>query len=213
MAARDPIDPDLGTLLRAASDRACSTIRVAIPARVELYNAADGTVDAQPLIRFRDSAGEAVSEPVVQSVPIAWPGTDSHRIAFPLAKGDTVLLIVADRDIDAWAGQVGRRQSSSVVDPATSRIHQITDAIAIPMSTGKRAPSVINGLVIEGDRIAIGKQGTELIQLLIDLLTALTPFVASNVVALGSPLAASLVTLPLLATIKGKLASFKGLIP
>jgi hypothetical protein len=103
---------------------------VAIPARVEKYTANPPKVDVKPLIKdtMVDDEGNqiAISVPIIQSVPVHFPGGGKFRITFPIAVGDEVLLIFSERSIDKWAVLGGE------VDPKDPRRHALSDAIAIP---------------------------------------------------------------------------------
>lgn len=104
-------------------------IRVALPARVESYDAATHTCSAQPLIMDGriDASGERVVErlPVVTDVPVCFPGSGGARFKFPVSVGDTVLLVFASSSLDLWLAQGGE------VDPGDDRRHHLSDAIAI----------------------------------------------------------------------------------
>jgi hypothetical protein len=122
--------PDLGTVLRAAIVAGLKNARVALPARVETYDATKQSVDVQPLVYegYLDEAGKRQAErlPVVAGVPVVFPGAGGFRVTFPIAKGDTVLLVFASSSIDRWLALGGE------VDPQDDRRHHLSDAIAIP---------------------------------------------------------------------------------
>jgi hypothetical protein len=121
--------PTLAEALRLALDARVSEIRVALPGIVQSYDSAKQRCSVQVAIMdgFRDEYGErrAESLPIVNDVPVVFPGAGSYSITWPLAKGDTVLLVFSSSSLDRWLVRGG------VVDPADDRRHTLNDAIAI----------------------------------------------------------------------------------
>lgn len=122
--------PTLAEVIRGAIDARLEDVHVAIPCVVESYDAAIQAVNAQPLIkgRYVDEDGTLVVErlPVLTGVPVVFPGANGYRLTFPLAKGDTVLVVFSEASLDKWARHGGE------VDPIDDRRHALSDAIAIP---------------------------------------------------------------------------------
>lgn len=122
--------PTLAEAIRRALEARASEICTAIPARVESYDPATQRCSAQPLIRrgYEDETGARQVErlPVVTDVPVVFPGAGAYSITFPVAKGDTVLLVFSQASLDKWL------QSGKDIDPLDDRRHSLTDAIAIP---------------------------------------------------------------------------------
>ena len=122
--------PTLGETLNRGAARQISRIRVALPARVETYDAATQQVSVQPLIQdgYTDEAGERQADrlPVIPHVPVVFPGAGGFRVTFPIAVGDTVLLVFSSSSLDQWLALGGE------VDPKDDRRHDLSDAIAIP---------------------------------------------------------------------------------
>lgn len=123
MTSREPALEDvLALAMRAAS----LGLHVAIPARVESYDAAKGCVDVKPLVKQREANGIVSSLPVIRRVPVQFPGGAGFRVIFPLAAGDVVELVFNDQAIDAW------KQKGGEQDPGSIRLHDLSDAVAIP---------------------------------------------------------------------------------
>lgn len=122
--------PDLATVLRAATSASLKGVRVALPGRIESYDASTQQAVVQPLLLegVFDEAGERQTErlPAIAGVPIVFPGAGGFRVTFPVAVGDTVLLVFSSSSIDRWLALGGE------VDPQDDRRHHISDAIAIP---------------------------------------------------------------------------------
>jgi hypothetical protein len=117
----------------AISDLIDSRIRevmTAIPGRVTAYNSELQAADVQPLVQraYLDESGIRQVEdlPVIPRVPVQFQGSGSVRMTFPIAKGDTVLLVFAQSSLDKW------ESSGLKVDPLDDRHHDLSDAIAIP---------------------------------------------------------------------------------
>jgi hypothetical protein len=128
MASR--FDEDLSHALEAVRGRVLRDLRVAVPAEVTRYDATHQLVDVRPLLAdWFPSEGENVEQafpPIVPNVPVVFPGSGGYRLTFPVAVGDTLLLVVSDRSLDAWLDQGGRQA------PDDLRRHNLSDAVAIP---------------------------------------------------------------------------------
>jgi len=122
--------PSLPTVLNSALVKRMRGVRVALPARVESYDPTTQQITAQPLVLegYVAEEGERATErlPAIAGVPVVFPGAGGFRVTFPIAVGDTVLLVFASSSIDRWLALGGE------VDPADDRRHALSDAIAIP---------------------------------------------------------------------------------
>lgn len=105
-------------------------MRVALPGRIETYDASTQQATVQPLVYdgVYDETGARTADrlPVVTGVPVVFPGAGGFRVTFPVTAGDTVLLVFSSSSIDLWLALGGE------VDPVDDRRHHISDAIAIP---------------------------------------------------------------------------------
>lgn len=105
-------------------------LRVALPARVESYDADKQKASLQPLLLdfYEDERGARKTErlPVVSDVPVLFPSGGGAFVTFPVATGDTGLLLCADRSLDVWLNRGGE------VDPNDTRCHHLTDAVFLP---------------------------------------------------------------------------------
>lgn len=103
-----------------------SRTHVCLPARVEKYDHTQQRVEVKPLLRRAYADGVVEPMPVVVNVPLIWPRSGGAQMTMPVAKGDTVMLVMADRSIDRWLSQGGE------VTPDDRRQHDLSDAIAVP---------------------------------------------------------------------------------
>lgn len=141
-------------VIRAAVDARVADIHTALPAQVVSYDASKQTVDVQPLLQrvYRDDDGTEKSEsfPQIPNVPVAFPRAGGYALTFPVAAGDTVLLVFAERALDQW------RARDKEVDPGDLRMHDLSDAVAIP---GVYASAKALTNAAQTDRAVFGKDG------------------------------------------------------
>lgn len=116
----------LPDIIKAALENKLAGVHVALPARIEKYDAAKQQANVKPLIKYEYQDGTADSLPVINNVPIVWPGSTKGVLSFPITAGDTVLLVFSERSLDVWKSKGGE------VEPLDRRKHDISDAIAIP---------------------------------------------------------------------------------
>jgi len=99
-------------------------IHTCIPGRIEKWDGKKANV--LPLVPALMANGQSLSYPVINDVPVVFPGSSETTMSFPLKKGDGVLLLFCERNIDNFL-QNGGEQTAD-----TNRRFSITDCIAIP---------------------------------------------------------------------------------
>lgn len=123
-------DGTLAELLGYLRERISADMRVSLPGRIESYDAGTQLVSVKPQVRdFTENSEGGIDQhslPIINNVPLVFPGAGGYRLTFPVSVGDPVLLIFADRSIDSWTTN---GQESA---PADLRTHHIADAIAVP---------------------------------------------------------------------------------
>lgn len=121
----------LADVVKAGIRSSLADLRVALPGRVERYDASKQLADVAPLLKDQvegqDGKVTPVSLPVLTGVPVVFPGGGGFRVTFPIQPGDLVLLVFSDRSLDKWLAGDGRE-----VDPGASHMHSIADAVALP---------------------------------------------------------------------------------
>lgn len=121
---------DLAELLSLAVGQGLSDLFVGLPGRVESYSASASTADVRPMLRrpVDDPDGSALFEdlPVIPSVRVVWPGGGGFAISFPLAEGDTGVLLCLDYPIDGWG------RNGALASPGDLRAHSLSSAVFIP---------------------------------------------------------------------------------
>lgn len=117
-------------VLDARFDAALLDLHTALPGVVKSYDATKQVADIQPTIKRidRDENGAKVvlDPPVISSVPIVWPRAGGYFLTFPLAPGDSVLLVFCESDLGAWL------DSGAVAHPGDEGRHTLSGAVAIP---------------------------------------------------------------------------------
>lgn len=137
-------------------------LNTALPATVVAYDPDTQSADVQPIwmrkIELRDGEIVSVGLPQVNKAPVYMPAGGGFRVSFPLAAGDFVLLLVAQRSLDAW---LSADRPDEVAAPGSPRKHALTDAIVIPgIRPYKRAqPSTAGDLVIGQEAAPEGASG------------------------------------------------------
>ncbi len=154
--------PSLADVIRVALDRRLMDTYVSMPGIVHSYDPATQTASVQPALRklAPDPSGidKVVQLPVLQRVPVVFPGSGSWRITCPVEEGDTVLLLWSDRSINVW------KSTGLEGDPLVPSQHAIADAIAI---VGLVPPGKAR-VALATDRISIGSAGGAVVDVLDD---------------------------------------------
>lgn len=124
-----PRNPTLSDVIRIALDARDERLRVAMPGEIKSYDATKQSAQVQPLLKCAfldaDGARQVESLPLLNNVPIVFPGGGGFRLTFPVKAGDVVLLVFADQSLDRWKSRGGD------VDPGETRPHDLSNAIAI----------------------------------------------------------------------------------
>ena len=133
-------DPE--TAMRYALSGLQSQMWTAFPAIVQSVNLAAMTIECVPAIKgvATDSNGvqSFVTMPVLADVPICFPSAGGFSLTLPIAVDDEMLVVIANRCIDAWW------QSGGIQAPIELRMHDLSDGFAIP---GPRSlPNVVSGI-------------------------------------------------------------------
>jgi hypothetical protein len=149
------LDNDSATLpdvIERMLDAHDEELHTAFVGRIESYDAAAQTADVQPLIRRRisttDGGFRSEEMPTVRAVPVAWPRAGDWFLHMPLSAGDTVLVVVAERDFARW------RVTGEASDPIDTRSHHLSHAIAVPGVYPRTKPL----LDTPGNKLVLGAQ-------------------------------------------------------
>lgn len=130
---------DFSDVLKAIIRNEIGNVHTIVPGIVESYDAAGPSIVVRPAIRKQYDDGDVLAMPLIYGVPVVFPRTNNCSISFPLEKDDSVLIVFSEKSLDEWV-QTGEEST-----PSDTRIHDLTDAIAIPglfaFGKGKEVPS------------------------------------------------------------------------
>lgn len=119
----------LGELITQFIDYKQESVNTAIPA-VVLGVKEDGRkllLDVQPSVSILNRDGSVVAQASILNVPYQQPASSVGGMIFPVAVGDTVLLVFSQRGIDTW-----KYGSGSPAAPSDYRKFDKRDCVAIP---------------------------------------------------------------------------------
>lgn len=121
----------LETLMREAWEAFRGSIRTCFPAKVESYDPGTQEADVKPLLKdvIRDPDGnvDVKALAVIPAVRVLHPRGGGYFASFPLAKGDFVLVVCCQANLNRWMEQKG-----ADVDPGDLRRHTLDGAVALP---------------------------------------------------------------------------------
>ena len=160
-------------------DSLLSAVHTSLPGRIEKYDYKKQQAEVKPLVKKKFIDGEVMELPVLVNVPVVFPRTKKSGITFPLATGDGVLLIFAERSLERWYS------TGEDSEPGDRRKFDMSDAIAIPgcfsfandnlASNNDDLEIHHNGFKIvikkNGNIQLLGTGGTDLVKVLDDWMT------------------------------------------
>lgn len=184
--------PDLAVVLERTMSAVAERMHTAAPGIATSVNAVAGTVSAQQAVT---RAGEE-AEPEVPEVPVLQIRSSLGGLRVPLAAGDPVLLVHANRSLDEWARSDGRQ----VLEAEDPRAHDPSDAMAIPAGPGAAGATAFTAVVLDGDDVRLGDEtavegvilGTTAVAALQAFCTALLSSIDPMVVSAATALQATL---------------------
>lgn len=149
-------EPTLTDVLKKAIDQTLCNVHTSMPGTIESYDSATGLASVKPSLK-RKYTGEAesIEYPVISGVPVIFPRVADACLRLPIAKGDKVLLIFAERSLDLWLEKGG------IVSPEDPAKFGLKDAVAIPGLFPKVDPPSPNG-VDTSLEIAVGASWIEI---------------------------------------------------
>jgi hypothetical protein len=102
-------------------------VHTSFPGVIVEYDAHERRATVQPSLKRRAGNKEYIGFPILNNVPVLFPGTKKWTIHFPLEKGDEVAVFICQRSLEAWkaTGQDG------IEDPDPRR-YDLCDAYCIP---------------------------------------------------------------------------------
>lgn len=115
---------DLPTLLDSYAKNTSYNINCHAIGTVTKFNSAQQTVEAT--INYPQTVnGKLIQYPVLLDVPVVMMQGGNGILTFPVAVGDTCLILFNDRDINAWFS------SGNTTTLDSQRLHSLADGIAL----------------------------------------------------------------------------------
>lgn len=198
-------------------------VHTALPGQIISYDHTTQRATIQPCLKKSYLDGTTQEMPILNNVPVIFPRAGRASLTFPVASGDTCLLLFIERSTDLWKSVGG------VVAPNDPRKFDLSDAVAImglmPFTENSLSDNNEDVLLTykgsnirikaSGDiqietasKVAIGNTSAEVLDIVSSILGILTTSVTT---APGSPIFQGLG--PTYATLKLALDSIKGSIP
>ncbi len=156
MGSYDRDEPTIADVLAMHADALRNELHTALPAKVNAYDAEHQTVDVTPLLgRYLPTAEggqEFEALPQVLAVPVCFPRAGAYGITFPIAQGDTVLLVFSHLPIGTW------KTTGAEGESGDTRTHSLDGAVAIPGLYPQTASTsqTDDALVLYGAKVKIG---------------------------------------------------------
>ena len=158
---------DLVTLMDVKKKELAIDLKVSKLGIIDSYDPSTGLASVKIQTKFNEKTPKVWDYPIIPNVPVL----KSKYFSFPINKGDGCLLIFLDTDFTAWL------EGGEVLTPASPRLHNLNDVIAIMgVDTKSERPSFGNdNIEINADsgKIDVKNNSTDLItvcQKLINLL-------------------------------------------
>jgi hypothetical protein len=134
-------------------------VHTSMPCQVISFDSAKQTVNVQPCLKRKFVGQDPINLPVIEDVPVQYPGSGDYWVTFDIKKDSYVLVVFSERSIEQWFLNGG------IVDPLDNRRFHLSDAIAIP-GINPLVDAVTFLPPVEADTIAIRKKdGTQYIKL------------------------------------------------
>lgn len=151
--------PTMDDVLNNLQDETLTTMNKANIGVIQSFDAPTQTATIQIQIKRIDSIaldGSVVyaDVPVLANCPVFILFGGAGHLTFPIAKGDSCLVIFNDREIDQWFA------SGTPQRPITQRVHDIADGIALVGINSLK--TLIANYLANGIRLALGADKIEI---------------------------------------------------
>ncbi|MBW1812136.1 MAG: hypothetical protein JRJ39_00310 [Deltaproteobacteria bacterium] len=118
------ITPDLSSLIDLRIKNGMSILNCTLIGTVQAFDAVTQTATIS--VNYKRKVGELFVEyPLLLDCPVVILSGGGGYLTFPVATGDTCIVLFCDRDIDAWF------DSGQILAPNSDRIHDLSDGIAL----------------------------------------------------------------------------------
>ncbi len=138
--------PTMAEMLTEAIRGAMFDLHTGLPAAVVNYDPSAQSCTVRPLLRrawrMDDGSVRLFDIPLITHVPVVFPAGGGWSLTWPLVAGDVVYLAFAERSLDSWLAS----PPGPTVDPLDVRMHDLSDAVAIPGLRQRQAALLNAGL-------------------------------------------------------------------
>ena len=124
-------------------------------------------IDCQPLVMKWFENGDTENLPIICDVPLIFGGSGNAKIELEISVSDYVLLIISDKDIST----LKNGWPTKPIEPDSLRMHDLSDAVAIPISTSSAGTGHI--YINSAGKMSFTNGGVELLAQIDALLDAL----------------------------------------
>ena len=143
----------LAEVIRLAFEARVAEVHVSMPGIIQSFDKNTQLASVTPCLKEtvtqEDGSERVEALPVINDVPVEFPGGGGCSVTFPVSKGDECVLVFQDRSLEKWIDAGG------VVDPMDLRRHHISSAVA---RVGLRSKGhAIPGF--DGTHVTIGRDG------------------------------------------------------
>ena len=190
--------------IREIIDDRLRRVNTCMPGKVETYDATRREATVSPQVDDKYANDEVLRLPVLTGVPVIQITTANAGLVLPIAEGDGVLVLFAQRSIDRWLSAGNRGIPNDI------RMHSLSDPIAIAgLLPFSETHSDGDGLVLFNDLIKIRMDGntiaigTSLVELLDEIIKCLDELIISIPAGGGSPITQITASSAALKTIRG----------
>jgi hypothetical protein len=118
-------EPELEDMLNVSERKLMMDLNCVKIGTIQSYNASNRTASIQIVFQSQLKNGTFVNVPLLVDCPVATLQGGGFSVQLPIQKGDTCIVLFADRNIDAWFS------GGQVQPPPDGSLHAIGDAIAI----------------------------------------------------------------------------------
>lgn len=127
------LTPDLYSLFQQYQDVMFSTLNCHQLGKIVSFNPTNQTAKVQ--IQAMRVVGDSVQPyPPLDNCPVQFPSGGGARLTFPVAAGDSCLVLFNDRDFDNWF------TTGNIAAPNTSRLHDFSDGLVLMGFNGLASP-------------------------------------------------------------------------
>jgi hypothetical protein len=131
-------DPDWPEILRAVQEQLADRVHTSLPGIVKSYDSTTQVASVQLAVQLKGEDGDMKTVPVLDDVPVCWPGGAAGGLHVPLAAGDTVMVLFSESDFSGWWA------TGSVSAPKMLARHDL-HAVAIPGLRREASPMAVTG--------------------------------------------------------------------